>query len=465
MRLHLSVIARTLCHHADTCTPDASGHFASAPGTCRLQELILSVPAVSARWGFPLRSLTTLAGTVAVQAGTQLLVFASGILLVRNLSIEQYAYYTLATAALGIAAALSDSGMVSALIGQCGRVWQQPDRLGAVMATGLAIRRTVSLACIALLCPILFWLAMRQGNSLSQALLLCGAVAPVFFVTASAAVLEIPLRLHQRLRPLQIVQLTGTLARLALVAMTSLVYPMAWLAVLSSLFPLWLINRQLRERSVTLANFDASHDEEARKKIVAQVLRTLPGTIYYVFASQLTVLLISFFGTTEGVAQVGALGRIATIVSFLMMVFGMIATPRYARIPETEGRKLLRLYLLLMGGVAAACCAAVLFAWLAPGVVLLILGAKYGSLTSEVVIAVASGALSVLASASSGLASVRGTVVSPLVSIPPSIAAQALLIYLLPLDSVSSMFWLSITLSSVQVATNVGVFLRRLLRG
>jgi O-antigen/teichoic acid export membrane protein len=391
--------------------------------------------------------------------------FASGIIVVRNLSIEQYAYYTLANAALGIAGALSDSGMTAALIGQCGRVWQQPDRLGAVMATGLAIRRSVSFLCLGLLWPILFWLALREGNSFSQALLLCGAVTPVFLATASATLLDIPLRLHQRLRQLQLLQFLAAGARLAFIAVASFFYPSAWLAILGSLPPLWLLNRKLRERSASLAHLDAGHDLQARKKIIAQVTRTLPGSIYWIFASQLTVLLISFFGSTEGVAQVGALGRIAMIVSFLMVVFGLIATPRYARIPETETKRLLRVYLLLMGGVMGACSMAVLFAWLAPAAVLFMLGAKYGSLTSEVVIAVASGATSVLASAASSMASVRGTVVSPFVSIPPSIAVQALLVYLLPLDAVSSMFWLSIALNGVHFMANVLVFLRRLLRG
>ena len=424
----------------------------------------MSVPAAQARSGFLLSTFTTLAGTVAVQAATQLLVFASGIIVVRNLSIDQYAYYTLATVALGIAGALSDSGMTAAVLAQCGRVWQQPDRLGAIMATALAIRRRVSFACMLLLSPILFWLAMRQGNSVSQALLLCAAVAPVFLATANATLLEIPLRLHQRLKQLQVVQLTATVARLALITFSLLIYPIAWLAVLCSLFPIWLLNRSLRERSARLAHFDAGQDDAARKQITAQVLRSLPGAIYYVFASQLTVLLISLFGTTEGVAQVGALGRIATIVSFLLVVFSMIAIPRYARIPETDTRKLLRVYLLLMGGLAAVCTLAVLFAWIAPGVVLFILGSKYSSLTSEVVLAVAAGALTVLSSAASSTAAVRGVVVSPFLSIPPSIAVQALLVFLLPLDSVSSMFWLSIALSAVQLSAHVTVFLRRLLQ-
>lgn len=425
----------------------------------------LSVPAAQARAGFILSSITTLAGTVAAQAGTQLLMFASGIVVVRTLSIEQYAYYTLANAALGIAAALSDSGMTTALIAQCGRVWQQPDRLGAVMAAGLALRRKVTLACIALLIPILVWFALRGSNSLAQALLLCIAVVPVFYATANVAVLEIPLRLHQRLKTLQLMQLISGAARLAFVALTCFIYPAAWLAVLSSLVPLWLLNRNLHERSSSLANFDVGYDAEARRKITAQVLRSLPGTIYYVFAGQLAVLLMTFFGTTEGVAQVGALGRIAIVVGFMQMIFHLIATPRYARIPETETKKLLRLYLLLLGGVAAACVLAVLFAHFASGAVLFILGGKYGSLTSEVVVAVGAGAMSVLASAASAMAAVRGVVVSPLVSIPPSIAVQALLISLLPLDRVASMFWLSIGLSAVQLTAAATVYLRRLFRG
>jgi O-antigen/teichoic acid export membrane protein len=428
----------------------------------RCRRIILSVPAAPARSAFLLSHLTTLAGTVAVQAGTQLLVFASGVIAVRYLPIEQYAYYTLANAALGMAAALSDSGMTAAITGQCGKVWQQPDRLGAVLSTGLALRRNVSLLCLALLAPILLWLAQRQGSSVSQAFLLCVSVAPVFLLTTSSAILEIPLRLHQRLRQLQVMQLAAAVTRLACIALMSVVYPVAWLAVLSSFPAFWLFNRRLRERSSALAHLDASRDDEARKRITAQVFRTLPGAIYFVFAGQLTVLLISLFGTTEGVAQVGALGRIATIVSFLILVFNMIATPRYARIPETETRKLLRVYLLMMGGLAAACLATVLCAWLAPRAVLFILGAKYDSLTSEVVVAVASGAVAVLSAAASGMAAVRGTVVSPFVSIPPSIAIQVLLVFLLPLDSVASMFWMNIALSSVHLIANVTYFVRRL---
>jgi O-antigen/teichoic acid export membrane protein len=193
-------------------------------------------------------------------------------------------------------------------------------------------------------------------------------------------------------------------------------------------------------------------------------VRALPGTLYYIFAGQLTVLLITLYGTTEKVAQVGALGRIATIATLLLSVFQLVASPRYARIPETETRKLLRTYLLLLAGLFAVCAAGVLFAWLFPEIVLFILGAQYSGLTHEVALAVAAGVTNVIFSAASNMAAVRGTVASPLISIPPGIALQALLVYVLPLDSVASMFWLNIAFGGVQFAATFAVFLRRLVR-
>ncbi|MEJ0036292.1 MAG: hypothetical protein WDO68_09430 [Gammaproteobacteria bacterium] len=122
------------------------------------------------------------------------------------------------------------------------------------------------------------------------------------------------------------------------------------------------------------------------------------------------------------------------------------------------------MYVLLLTAVAAACGVGLLIAWVIPEAVLFILGAKYSGLTSEVVLAVAAGSMQVMSGVASSMAAVRGTVVSPLISIPPSIAAQALLIYLLPLDSVSSMFWLSIAFNGIQLLANAAVFLQRLIR-
>jgi O-antigen/teichoic acid export membrane protein len=422
---------------------------------------ILSInPSWHARTAVVLNAFRVVAGTATLQALAQLLSFAAGLVVVRHLPVDQYAYYTLATAVLGIASTLSDSGMRNAVMAQGGAVWQQRAGLGAVVAAGLAIRRKVATFCAIVLCPALIALMMKQGASIYDAILVSLCVVPVFLATTASPLLEIPLRLHQRLKSLQFAQTVAGLLRLGLVAVVSFVVPHAWLVVLSAFLPQSLLNDKMRKVSTDIADLSARPDDATRKKISQQIARTLPGMVYYVFVSQLSVLLISLFGSTEGTAQVGALGRLALIVSFLLAVFQLVAIPRFARFPEQDRRGLTRIYVLLLSGISGAAAFAVLVAWSMPHAVLFLIGAKYSSLTSEVVLAVAAGALSVIAGAAGTLAAVRGVVVSPFISIPPSIAVQILLIATLPLDSVSSMFLLSLAVSAVQALAYIGNFVR-----
>jgi O-antigen/teichoic acid export membrane protein len=405
-----------------------------------------------------------LVGTAALQVVAQLLVFVTGIVLVRELTLEQYAFYTLATAMLGVATTLTDSGMRDAVMAQAGAVWREPHRLGAALAAGIAIRRKIAIGSALLIAPVLAVLVTRQGGSYKDGALLCAALIPVFLATTMSPMLEIPLRIHQQLKRLQLLQVFSGVVRLAFVLAVLLVFPMAWAVVLGALVPQLLLNARLRSGIRELAVLDAPGDELAQRKIASQVMRAVPGTIYYVLVSQLSVLLISLFGTTEAVAQFGALCRIALLMSFLLAVFQLIALPRYARVPASESARLRSVYLLLLGGLSAIAALAIAFTWLAPGAVLFILGSKYSSLTHEVVLAVASGALTVISTALIGLSAVRGVVVSPLVSIPPSIVVQLLLVLTLPLDAVSSMFWLSIAVSAVQIIASAANFLRWLTR-
>jgi O-antigen/teichoic acid export membrane protein len=403
----------------------------------------------------PLLFLKLLAGTAALQALMQLFVFVTGIVIVRHLTLDQYAWYTLATAMLGVATTLTDSGMRDAVMAQGGAVWREPMRLGAALAAGLAIRRKIAGATALLMAPVLVVLVLRQGGTYLQAALLCGALIPVFLATTMSPMLEVPLRIHQQLKRLLLLQVTSGVVRLVCVLAILALLPVAWAVILGALLPQLLLNARLKSAIRDVAPLDGTRDEAVARKIAAQVMRAMPHTAYYVLVSQLSVLLISIFGTTEGVAQVGALMRIALIMSFLLAVFQLVVIPLYARIPAGDTRQLRGGYLMLLGALGAVGVLAVGFTWIAPGAVLIILGPQYSSLTNEVVLAVASGALTVLSNGMIGLSAVRGVVVSPAISVPPNIALQVLLVCTLPLDAVSSMYWLSIGVSSVQVITSV----------
>jgi len=71
----------------------------------------------------------------------QALAFINGILIIRIFSTQEYALYTLANAMLGTMTLLSDGGIADGVMSQGGKNWQDRNWLGAVMATGMQLRR------------------------------------------------------------------------------------------------------------------------------------------------------------------------------------------------------------------------------------------------------------------------------------------------------------------------------------
>ncbi len=104
--------------------------------------------------------LKTLSKFISIQLIIQALGFASGILLVRNLDKQEYAYLTLANSMQGAMNVLADSGIGSALSAIGGKVWQDPYRFGQLINTAMHIRRYLAILTITIVTPILMWMLL-----------------------------------------------------------------------------------------------------------------------------------------------------------------------------------------------------------------------------------------------------------------------------------------------------------------
>src|SRR5215469_15896041 len=68
--------------------------------------------------------LRTLLFTAGAQAGIQMLTVVTGLAVVRLLTLREYAYYTIANAALGTLTNLTDCGVSQSVMALGGKVWQ-----------------------------------------------------------------------------------------------------------------------------------------------------------------------------------------------------------------------------------------------------------------------------------------------------------------------------------------------------
>jgi len=382
--------------------------------------------------------------TGAAQAGIQLLAFASGLLVIRYLPLQEYAYYTIANAVLGTLIVLTDSGISQGVMARGGKVWTNAHALGAVLASGLQLRRRFGLFAAAISLPLLGLLLHRQGASTATALLVTVSIVPLFLSTLTGQLFEVVPRLHQRLRVLQSIQFAGAALRLATLGAAIWALPSAWFAGIAAGFAQLWTTWRLRKLAGEMATPGLAPDARVVADITAQVRRTAPGAVYFAFAGQISVWLISLLGTTDSVAHVGALGRLAMAFNVLTAVVSLVVVPRFARMSQGAGHAVLSRFWQVQGGLLALLAAVVGVVAAFPQGVLLVLGDDYASLTLEIVLAAAGGALAMVSGSAYSMAAARGVVAPAWIVVPLALAMQGALIVLLPIGTVSGVVWLGL---------------------
>ena len=387
--------------------------------------------------------------TGSAQVLVQAIGLISGILVIRLLPTQEYALYTLSNTMLGTMVLLADGGISAGVMAQGGKVWQDKEKLGIILATGLDLRKKFAIGSLLIAIPILFYLLLHHGATWLVSVLLVVSLIPSFITALSGTLLEIAPKLHQDIPSLQKNQVIANVGRLALLTLSLFSFPWASVAILSSGLPQIWANNKLRKMSSSYADWSQQSDPLYRKEILLFVKRILPGSIYYCLAGQITIWLISIFGSTVAVAQVGALGRLSMMLGIFSVLFSTLIAPRFARLPSNV-RLLLNRYIQIEVGLIAISCFIIAFVWLFPTQVLWLLGNKYSNLSSEVVLSIVNSCLGLITGASFAICTSRGWVLHPAISIPITIGAISLGIVLFNISTLKGILTLNIFVAIVE---------------
>lgn len=414
-----------------------------------MKAITQNIPATSKytkalEWG----KLITITGSA--QLIVQLIGFLSAIIVIRLLPTKEYALYTLANTMLGTMILLADGGISTGVMSQGGKIWKDREKLGLVIATGLDLRKKFAVGSLIVAIPILLYLLLHHGASWLMAILITLSLIPAFFTSLSGTLLEVAPKLKQDIAPLQKIQVGTNALRLALIGLTIFTFPWAYLAVLASGLPQIWANLQLRKTSFNYANFKQQPDPAIRKDILEFVKRILPGAIYYCASGQITIWLISIFGSTTSVAQVGALGRLVMVLGIFNVLFSTLISPRFARLPNNR-KVLLRNYLKIQVILFALMAILIIMVWQFSTQILWVLGPAYINLKKEVVLNIGGSCLGLIAGSSFSLYTHRGWAIKPIILIPLSIAAIAVSASLIDISTLHGILLLNIYVASFEV--------------
>ncbi len=378
-----------------------------------------------------------------VQVGIQIMGFLTSILIIRTLSPAHYALYTLALTFLGMMSVLADGGIGAGVMSQSGKVWQDRGRLGVVLQTGLKLRKQFSLGALILVSPLFACMLRYHGADWTQIIGIELALLPLFYVQLSEGLLTMVPNLHQEVRAVQWINLRKFVLRFFLICVVLVTLPYTATIILATGIATTWSNWRMHRLSASLCELDREEDPAVRREILQIVKRSLPSAMFFCISGSLSIWLISFFGETKAIAEVGALNRIARIVFFITIIIRMVLVPRFSRLPEDRHLLLKRFFqvqgfaCLVALGIVAGCFAV-------PDLILWLLGENYRALGFELKVQAVFIGVTFVGQSINSLASARGYILKPLPLITSQIIGQVIGILIFDCTTVAGVIMVSI---------------------
>ncbi len=176
----------------------------------------------------------------------------------------------------------------------------------------------------------------------------------------------------------------------------------------------------------------------------------MPGAIYFCISSQITIWVISFFGKTSAVAQIGALGRLSMLLVLIQYLIGAFIEPFFAKM-ELDKKIVIKRAIQVFVSLSIIICLVIFAVFMLSEPVLWLLGNNYSELNYELVLSITGGGLALLGNTAAILYLSRGWVLNPMILIGISILSIALGAILFELSTLQGVLLFNIFLAVIQI--------------
>lgn len=324
---------------------------------------------------------------LAGQGTVQFINLITGFFLLRWMSIESYAQFSIAFGFQNTVQWMVELGATHSIIALTGDRGRDKETVGRYIRSALYLRKRLFLAILpvaAIAFPLV--IAKHHWNWHIQ-LLLFISVASALFFQGFASYYSTPFLVNQKLNQYYQPQIFTSIARLIvcfLLRFASLLtsWATAWTNSAVTAVNGWLYKRKASD----LVSVPTQADPDCNREMLNYMLPALPWLIFSAFQGQISLLLITIFGQTRNIAEIAALGRLGQLFLVLGAFNSIVIAPYIAKIARPQ---LARRYFQILGGAFAVSIFFSVVSFVFPEPLLWILGDKYQNLRVEIGWAVA----------------------------------------------------------------------------
>lgn len=371
---------------------------------------------------------------VSIQLLVQIFVFSSGILIINSLPKTEYSYYLLTNATMFTMDLLADFGITIGLNSIGGKIWQDTEKFSQLIATAFRIRRYLLAASIAIVMPVLFVMLHNKGAQLPTIGMLLASVLLELQFYSTTKVLGVVPRLYSNISLIQRLDFLQGLTRLAGLGIVYLLGINVVTATLCSTVAAGIYSFLLSRWVKSKLNLNSKINLEYRAEIIKLIKTQFLPTTFYCFQGQITIWIITLFGKTTGIAEIGALSRLGLILTIFNPVINSIIVPSYARCQSLPLLK--QRYWQLIGIFVTISTCAIGLVTIFSDRLLWILGSQYAHLNNELILVMVGSLLTTLTTMIWGLNYAKAWVDNSWLIIPCTLSMQILAIFTLDLSSV-----------------------------
>ena len=371
---------------------------------------------------------------LSVQVLVQALGFVSGIVLIRSLSKEEYGYLTIANSMQSMMNGLADSGISIGISEIAGKVWNDKYRFGQVIQSALELRKWLALISTSIITPIMIWVLLRNNISTTSAILITIAILIELYFYLESSVLETVPRFYSKIKTIQNLDIVFAVTRLILLGVGYFTFLNSVIAAFISTIASACRTILLRRVANQEIDVKVEKNLDYQKNILSIVKNFIPNSIFYTFQGQISILLISIFGNTQNIAEIGALSRFSMIFALVTPIMSSIAFPAFSRCQNQSLLKL-RYWQIVLANI--------LFGTVLIGIsyffsdqILWILGTKYSGLSSEFTLVVLLGTVGHIGGVMWGLCCAKGWIKNMWLEIPIKLSVQIILLLFMNLSNI-----------------------------
>ncbi|MFN8416214.1 MAG: hypothetical protein U0U66_07780 [Cytophagaceae bacterium] len=373
----------------------------------------------------------------------QTLTFLSGIFLIRFLGINEYAYYTITITVLTTLTTISDSGIMGSVMSIVGSRWNDKNYLGQVIFTAQYLRRRLALLSLCIGVPILVYLLYSKNASYFNIITHSFALVIIYFLIIQSGLFETAYKLTLHLKKLQSIQIITQSFKAIFIIVLIYLIPLSFIAIICIIISQWLLLLLLKNKSESFVQVSECINEETKNELLLSIKKVLPSTIYYAFYGQITLLLISFFGNIESVAQLGGLTRLAMLLSLVTSILNLIVVPRFSRFENNKQEYYKKLNLIIVGLILLS-LSLCLLVYIFPIPILSILGPSFLNLEKESLLITISSCISMINGIVYNIALVGKIIVPSILIISYNTIVLIALILLFDMSKISNILFLNI---------------------